>query len=140
MSPEMKRAEAPKIVRDLLERKGQSPIYTTIATQSVSEANSLMRDHNVRSLLVLDGENRLWGIVTRTDIDLKVNLEGLNPNEARVGQIMTPIEKIVTVDIETDLEECKALMKQHKIRHLPVVKQGDIPEGIISTTDFAFSR
>ena len=125
-------------VGELLQKKGKGPIYTTITTKLVSEADDLMKRYKIRSLLVLDGENRLWGIVTRTDIDWKVNLEGRDPTNTRVGEIMTPLEKTITVDVETDLEECKALMKKHKIRHLPVVKDRDIPEGILSTTDFAF--
>jgi len=88
-------------VGELLQKKGKGPIYTTITTKLVSEADDLMKRYKIRSLLVLDGENRLWGIVTRTDIDWKVNLEGRDPTNTRVGEIMTPVEKTVTVDVES---------------------------------------
>jgi CBS domain-containing protein len=49
-----------------------------------------------------------------------------------VSDIMTP--NPITVDVSADLHKVKHLMTKHKIRHLPVLRDGKIA-GIVSKTD-----
>ena len=41
---------------------------------------------------------------------------------------------VITVDIDTPIEECMNLMTANRIRHLPVMEQGE-PVTVISITD-----
>jgi len=124
-------------VGELLQKIGQTKVFSIQPTASAKEASELMKSNQARSLVVLDDEDRLRGIITETDIDKKVNLEGLSLSRTKVGQIMTPLREIVLVDLKTEVEECRDLMKKYNVRHLPVVRDGDIAEGVISTTDLA---
>jgi CBS domain-containing protein len=47
---------------------------------------------------------------------------------------MTPVEDIVSVNPNIDLEECFNLMDVHRIRHLPVVEDGKLV-GMLSIRD-----
>lgn len=97
----------------------------------VVEALRLMRDHRVRSVLVLD-DDALVGIVTQGDCAIKVLLPGLDAKQTPVGEVMTANPQ--TVKPDDKLEGCMALMSSRGFRHLPVVDKGKVV-GVISIGD-----
>lgn len=94
-----------------------------------------MAEHNISALLVINDEDMMTGIVTERDFARKIILKSKNPEQTRVGEVMTPLSQIVSVSVETDVRECARLMLEGSFRHLPVVRNGDIPEGIVSMRD-----
>ena len=52
--------------------------------------------------------------------------------QAAVSSIMST--KLITVNYKDDLESAEHLFKTHKIRHIPVVKNGEL-KGMLSYTD-----
>lgn len=109
-------------VSDVLKEKGRS-LYRIDADASVFDAVREMVEANVGSLLVtVDG--RIEGIVTERDYLRRVTLEGRDERETAVRQIMsTPL---IVVRPDTSLDECRALMTERRIRHLPVVEGTDV--------------
>lgn len=109
-------------VSDVLKEKGRS-LYRIDADASVFDAVREMVEANVGSLLVtVDG--RIEGIVTERDYLRRVTLEGRDERETPVRQIMsTPL---IVVRPETTLDECRALMTERRIRHLPVVEGTEV--------------
>jgi CBS domain-containing protein len=109
-------------VSDVLEQKGRS-LYRIDADASVFDAVREMVEANVGSLLVtVDG--RIEGIVTERDYLRRVTLEGRDERETAVRQIMsTPL---IVVRPDTTLDECRALMTERRIRHLPVVEGAEV--------------
>jgi CBS domain-containing protein len=109
----------------------RSNIISVASTDTVELVLTLMRDHRVRSILVVD-DNNLIGIVSQGDCAIKVLLPNLSPKEVCVSQIMTPDP--LTVSPENSMEECMAIMVHKHIRHLPVLEKKQLI-GVISIGD-----
>ena len=109
-------------VSDVLGQKGRS-LYRIDADASVFDAVREMVEANVGSLLVtVDG--RIEGIVTERDYLRRVTLEGRDERETPVRQIMsTPL---IVVRPDTTIDECRSLMTERRIRHLPVVEGTEV--------------
>jgi CBS domain-containing protein len=94
-------------------------------------ALQMMRDHRVRAVLVMDGE-QLVGIVTQGDCAIKVLLPGLDATRTAVADVMTAAP--MTVKPGDPLEACMGLMASRNFRHLPVVDAGRVV-GVVSIGD-----
>ena len=117
-------------VSDIL--KGKERELLTIASDaSVYDAVKQMVEANVGSLLVtVDG--RIQGIVTERDYLRRVTLEGRTDQDAHVSEIMS--SPLVVVTPSTSVDECMAVMTDRRIRHVPVVDDGEII-GLVSIGD-----
>jgi signal-transduction protein with cAMP-binding, CBS, and nucleotidyltransferase domain len=123
LAPSAERKErAMSTVADVLEEKGRS-LYRIDADVSVLDAVREMVDANVGSLLVtIDGQ--IEGIVTERDYLRRVTLEGRDERETPVREIMS--SPLIVVRPETSLDECRSLMTERRIRHLPVVEGREV--------------
>lgn len=119
-----------KLVQHLLNRKG-TEIISIVQDASVFEAIKLMADRAVGSLLVMDGSD-LQGIVTERDYARKVIVKGRSSESTEVREIMST--DIITATTQQSVKECMTLMTERRIRHLPVVMDGEVV-GLISIGD-----
>jgi CBS domain-containing protein len=117
-------------VSEILGDKG-GRVLKIEAGASVFEAVQTMVEANVGSLLVTDGGD-IVGIVTERDYLRRVTLEGRTDKDTAVGEIMTA--PLVVVTPETEIDESMAIMTDRRIRHLPVVDDGEVV-GVISIGD-----
>lgn len=117
-------------VRQLLEGK-TTRLLSISPDASVFEALQLMAAKDVGALVVLDGE-RLAGIFSERDYARKVVLVGKFSKETAVREIMTA--KVLCVRPDQTVDQCMALMTEHRIRHLPVL-DGSKVIGVISIGD-----
>jgi CBS domain-containing protein len=115
---------------EILEEKG-SAVFQIDAETSVFEAAREMVGKNIGSLLVTEG-GEITGIVTERDYLRCVAREGHTDGETAVREIMS--SPLVVVTPETTVDECMALMTDRRIRHLPVVDDGEIV-GLVSIGD-----
>jgi CBS domain-containing protein len=94
------------------------------------EVARVLHEHGISSVVVMDGAT-LAGIVTERDL---VNLvsDGGDPKTTKVGERMT--RELDTVGPKADIAEAADHMARLKIRHLPVLEQGELV-GIISIRD-----
>jgi len=99
---------------------------------SVHEAARLIREHNIGSVLVMDGE-RLDGIVTVADMAYRVVAEGLDPDKTILAEVMTANPD--TISRDSAAIEALRMMQDGGYRHLPVV-DGDKVIGVVSRRDF----
>ena len=119
-----------KTVQYLLDKKGTT-VHSIDPLETVYEAIRIMQEKNIGALVVLV-ENFIVGIVSERDYVRKVILDHTASKETRVSEIMT--REVVTVTTETSVSDCFRLMRDHHIRHLPVV-ENRIVLGIISLRD-----
>jgi IMP dehydrogenase len=118
-------------VRDLMKAKGEKDTFSVAATDTVYHAIEVMADENIGAVLVTEGD-RIVGICTERDYARKIALKGLDSRKTLVKDVMT--EDMITVNPETTVEQCMALMTKYHIRHLPV-EEGDKLVGIVSMRD-----
>jgi signal-transduction protein with cAMP-binding, CBS, and nucleotidyltransferase domain len=114
---------------EILEEKG-GRVLEIDADATVLEAVQQMVAMNVGSLLVtVEGE--VTGIVTERDYLRRVTLED-RTEESQVREIMSA--PLVVATLETTIDECMALMTDRRIRHVPVVDEGNVV-GLVSIGD-----
>jgi CBS domain-containing protein len=119
------------LVRQLLDRKGRS-VHSIGPDATVFEALEIMAKHNVGALVVLDPVGELVGIVSERDYARKVILKGRVSKDTPVREIMAT--GVVCVNSNQTEQGCMALMTKHRVRHLPVIDDGQLV-GIISIGD-----
>ena len=96
---------------------------------TVAEARAAMEQSGIGGLVVVDGQDRLVGIVTRRDV-LFVERPDLP-----VEQVMTRRERLVTVRTGIDLEEARRQLQAHRIEKLPLVDEQDRLRGLVTAQD-----
>lgn len=91
-----------------------------------------MNERRIGALVVLDDRGRLAGIVSERDILTRVVAADKRPDQTRVADIMT--KTVVTCAPDTRLPELRRVMRERRVRHVPVV-EGDRVVGMISIGD-----
>jgi CBS domain-containing protein len=117
--------------KDVLSKKKALGVITVLPDCSVRDACRVMRDRRIGALLVAEGE-ALHGIITERDVMNLVVAEGKDPAATRVAEVMTP--KVLAVRSDRSLEEIEAIMRQERVRHVPVMDDTGLI-GMISIGD-----
>jgi CBS domain-containing protein len=116
---------------DILMAKGHA-VHSTDPGTTVLEATQKMNQQTLGSLVVLVG-NRLAGMFTERDVLRRVVGELRNPAEVKVGEVMTT--DVICVSPDTDIEDVAQIMKEKRIRHVPVCDDDGKLHGVISIGD-----
>lgn len=118
-------------VRDILRAKDHR-IHSTGPEASVLDAALVMNAHKIGSLLVLSS-GQLLGIITERDILQRVVVPRLDPGQTSVADVMTT--ELVCCQPHTRLDEARGVMKNRRIRHLPVLNEDKQLCGLVSIGD-----
>ncbi len=127
-------------------------VITVAPTASVREVATLLLNHHISALPVVDGEGLLVGIISEGDLvrraeldtdhrrswwlDLlagrtneKLALEYVKSHARRVEDVMT--RDVVTAEPGTSLRDIAALLEKKSIKRVPIVENGKLV-GIVS--------
>ncbi|MEA4916156.1 IMP dehydrogenase [Proteiniphilum sp.] len=109
-----------------------NPISIT-PDRKVSDALTMMSEFKIGGIPVVDGDDRLVGIVTNRDLRFEKSME------KRIEEVMTK-DKLVTTRQTTNLEDAAEILQQHKIEKLPVVDSNNRLVGLITYKDITKAK
>lgn len=129
------------LVSELLREKG-STVHTIPVQASVLDAARVMNQYRIGAVVVTGGTDRgrqgeageagVVGIFTERDILMRVVAECRDPATTRVEEVMTP--RVLTCTPETSIDELRKVMREKRVRHIPVMDGGKLA-GMVSIGD-----
>ena len=94
----------------------------------VRDALELMARYRISGVPIVDGDERLVGILTNRDLRFE------DDERQPVANVMTSRD-LVTAPVGTTLEEAEAILSRHRIEKLPVVDEEGRLRGLITVKD-----
>ncbi len=122
-------------IQAILQRKG-ADVATIDRHANVLDAAKLMNDKRIGALIVRDND-KIVGIFTERDILRRIVAAGKSPGDTIMGDVMT--SPMVCCTREATLDECRSIMSEKRIRHIPIVENGQL-YGLISAGDIMASE
>ncbi len=107
-------------------------VYVVKPDVKIADAAKEMKDNNLGSLVVIDSQNKVVGIITERDLVKAVANR----------DIESPVEKYMTKDVkgvteDTSITDALDIMLNNGFRHLPIIKSDGKLYGIVSIRDLA---
>lgn len=116
-------------VRDIMRRE---PCVCS-PENHLAKVGRTMADMGCGFLPVVGAEDRVVGVVTDRDVALAVARRDRKPSEIQVRQVMSG--EVYTCGVDDDIREALRVMRERKVRRLPVLgPHGDL-EAILSLDD-----
>ncbi|WP_409343688.1 IMP dehydrogenase [Paenibacillus sp. MBLB4367] len=94
----------------------------------VYDAEELMAKYRISGVPIVDGSNKLVGILTNRD------LRFVHDFSIKIKDVMTT-EGLVTAPVGTTLQEAEGILQKHKIEKLPLVDDYNVLKGLITIKD-----
>jgi len=105
----------------------KDPITLT-ADATAGDALSIMREHKIGGIPVIDPQGKLVGIVTNRDLRFEKTMS------RPITELMTSDKLIVTSE-GSDLSEAEQILREYRIEKLPVVDKDGLLVGLITYRD-----
>ncbi|HVC13373.1 MAG TPA: CBS domain-containing protein [Acidimicrobiales bacterium] len=118
-------------IGDILENKGRA-VATVDGAATVAEAVAALARHGVGALVVSSDGSHIDGILSERDVVRHLGRESKELLDRTVREIMT--SPVHTVGEDDEVGAVMATMTNERIRHLPVVRDGELA-GIVSIGD-----
>lgn len=121
------------LIKDRLESSPMPKPLTVKPSQLVSEAVASMSRLNYGSAVVVDGDQKVIGIVTERDILRRLVNEGLDAKVTPVSAIMTANPQVAHENDE--IVKWMRVMTKERFRRLPIVDDDNRIKAVITQTD-----
>ena len=108
--------------------------YSIAPGAQLSEARSLMSRSRVGTLVVVDDQHRLLGLLTERD------LRFVDARGATVAERMTPRERLVIHQGAASPEQAERVMVERKVKKLPLVNDAGVLTGLVTAKDLIRQR
>lgn len=123
-------------VKEILDSKG-SRVINCHEDNSVMEALAIFSANKIGSLLVVDSNEQILGILAPRDVLTCVLKNYDKVNEIKVKEVMT--KELIVATPEDKVDYIQAIMTENRIRHVPILDQGEL-KGIVSIGDVVNSQ
>ena len=124
------------LISDVLQKKG-SDVLRVVATDSVTSAVKKLSERRIGAVVVEDRWMKLVGIFSERDLLNALAKRGPQVLDAQVQELMT--SPVTTCRSSDRIDAALAMMTMKRIRHLPVVNDGEL-KGMISIGDLVKYR
>ena len=118
-------------IKAILEKKGTN-IFSITPDKTLGDMAQEMNSRRIGSLLVLNEDGKMVGIITERDFLRNVSSAGKDWAEVVIDDVMT--KDLVTADQDDNLKEVMAKMSENRIRHIPVMNADEVA-GLLSLVD-----
>ena len=108
--------------RDLMTKN----VVTCGPSQSIERAAAMLSEKKISGLPVVDERGYILGVLSEVDIITR------QPEHKTVGDVMT--RTVIAVNEETPIERIAAQIAQHRIKRVPVTRDG-VLVGIVTRSD-----
>jgi|APSaa5957512493_1039668.scaffolds.fasta_scaffold151225_2 CBS domain-containing protein len=105
-------------------KKQKDRLLTCRPDDSIKVAAVMLRSNHIGALPVCDADRHLKGVISERDIVRGVADSDAQVLEMTVAELMTA--EVITCAPDDDIRDALRLMFKHKIRHLPVVDEGQV--------------
>jgi CBS domain-containing protein len=123
-------------VSDILAQKG-GLVYSVTPGTSLAQLSQQLSVRRIGSVLVLDAESSVVGIVSERDLVRAFASHGAKAMELEARQVMT--RDVITCDPYDSIDQVMQTMTSGRFRHLPVVRHGELL-GLVSIGDVVKAR
>ncbi len=103
------------------------PIYIA-PDATLADAEEIMKEFKISGVPVVDGHNKLLGILTNRDMRFEKDLK------KRVDEVMTKMP-LITAKKGISLDEAADIMHKHKIEKLPIIDDEGFLKGLVTIKD-----
>lgn len=118
-------------VKEILKSKG-SKVWSVKSHETIKDAVCILVLQKIGALLVHDRNEDIVGIVTERDVMRACHEYGNQVTDVVISKIMT--KNVIIGDPEDDLDYIMNIMTKNRLRHVPIVENGEI-KGIVSIGD-----
>ena len=119
---------------DRPEFKTKPKPVTFLGKDKVSKAIEVMSEKNYGSVVIVDGKDKVVGIVTERDIVKKLVNNNMSPKTTKLEDIMTPNPRVANEN--DDVVDWLRIMSNDRFRRLPVVDTNGKIKVIFTQGDF----
>ncbi len=119
-------------VADIMSRD----IHMASPKLTIREAAKIMSSKGIGSLIIVDEDCKPLGIFTDRDV-VRAVADKVDLDKTPVEQYMT--KSIITVKADTPVHVAAQLMREKRIRHLPVVDDQGRLQGIVTVRDLSWA-
>ncbi len=123
-------------VSNLLATKGRD-VATISQERTVSDALQVLKERSIGALVVTGPTPPLVGIFSERDVVRALATRGESALQAKVAELMS--SDVTTCDETTTVIDLMGLMTERRIRHVPVVVEGQLV-GLVSIGDVVKAR
>lgn len=126
------------LVQEILNKKkeqGKHKVYTIHEDNTAYDAIARLDELKVGSLLVINNNNEIVGILSERDILYKCYNSGISLKEQKIEKLMTPKDHLIIGKVDDDSHYLRNVMTEKRIRHIPIIEEPDKLVGIISIGD-----
>ncbi|GAA0591498.1 CBS domain-containing protein [Craurococcus roseus] len=124
------------VISVILKGKGQE-VFSVSPDDKVLAVARALTEHRIGAALVRDAAGGLLGIISERDIVRGMANQGQGTTQLPAEKLMT--RDLVTVTPHTRVSEAMELMTHHRVRHLPVLENGELV-GLVSIGDLVKAR
>ena len=112
--------------------RGGAPVVTVSPDDTVSHLLDVLAQHRIGAAVVTADGRQVDGIISERDIVKSLQAHGARALEHPVSDIMTSDVHTCTPDMQ--VADIARMMTEHRIRHLPVLRNGAL-HSIVSIGD-----
>lgn len=98
-------------------------------SSTVGEAIVLMKEQKISGIPIIQDNDKLIGILTHRDIFFEKNMN------RKVTEVMTPLEKLVTAPLGTNIQAAEEILRDNKVEKLPVIDNEGRIKGLFTLKD-----